>query len=321
MPFNATRQVFTALALATLASLGTAHAQTGPIKLLVGFPAGGSVDATARAVADKLAAALGTTVVVETKPGAGGRIAAEALKNAPADGNTVLISPLAPMVIAPLVFKKLAYNTDSDFVPVAHLARFHLAIATAGDGPHKNLKDLVAFYKANPAKANFGTSAAGSQLHFLGVMLGQAIGAPLTHVPYQGGAPLNTDIIGGQIAAGIDTMPLELHKAGKMRMLAVSGAERSTLAPDVPTFKEQGYAGVVGEGWMGAFMHASTPPAVVARLSEALAAAARLPDVKPRLEAAGLEPTGLKAAEFAAVLAADKARWKPVVEASGFRGD
>jgi tripartite-type tricarboxylate transporter receptor subunit TctC len=177
------------------------------------------------------------------------------------------------------------------------------------------------WFKANPSKANFGTSAAGSQLHFLGVMFSQAIQLELTHIPYQGGAPLMTDIIGGQIPAGIDTFSVELHKAGKVRLLATSGAVRSTLVPDVPTFKEQGYPTVVGEGWMGAYMHAKTPAGIVQRVSEALAQAARQADIRPRLEAVGLEATGLSAAEFAAVIAADRARWKPVVEASGFRGD
>ena len=303
------------------AALAPAAAQTGPIKLIVGFPPGGSADATARAVADRAAATLGVTIVVENKPGAGGRIAAELLKNAPADGNTVLITPLAPVVIAPLTFRKLPYNPSEDFVPVAHLAKFHLMIATGGSSPHKTLGDLVVWFKANPSKANFGTSAAGSQLHFLGVMLGQAIGVELTHVPYQGGAPLNNDIMGGQIPAGIDTLAVELHKSGKLRMLAVSGETRSSLASDVPTFKEQGFPTVVGEGWMGAYMHAKTPPAMVAKISAALADAARHPDVKQRLEVGGLEPTGLRAPEFAAIVAADRARWKPVVEASGFKGD
>ncbi len=307
--------------LTAAALLSQANAQTGPIKFIVGFPPGGSADATARAVADKAAAALGVTIVVENKPGAGGRIAAELLKNAPADGNTVLITPLAPVLIAPLTFRKLPYNPEADFVPVAQLAKFHLMIATGGSGPHKNLNDLVTWFKANPTKANFGTSAAGSQLHFLGVMLGQAINVDMTHVPYQGGAPLNNDLMGGQIPAGIDTLAIELHKAGKLRMLAVSGETRSALAPDVPTFKEQGFPKVVGEGWMGAYMHINTAPAIVQRISAALAEAAKQPDVKTRLEVAGLEPTGLRAAEFAAVIAADRARWKPVVEASGFKGD
>lgn len=325
MKFGLTRSAFAALC-ALAPAFAPALAQTGeriagPLKLIVGFPPGGSADGVARAVADKVSATLGVPVIVENKPGAGGRIAAELLKNAPADGNTVLVSPLATVLLAPLTLRKLNFNPETDFVPVAQLAKFHLAITTAPNSPFKTLGELVAFYKANPSKANFGTSAAGSQPHFLGVMLGQAIKVELTHVPYQGGAPLMTDIIGGQIPAGIDTMPLELHKAGKLRMLAVSGAERSALAADVPTFKEQGFPTVVGEGWMGAYMHVRTPAAIVQRVGEALADAAHQSDVKPRLEAVGLEASGLKAAEFAAVIAADRARWKPVVDASGFRGD
>jgi tripartite-type tricarboxylate transporter receptor subunit TctC len=317
----ATLKKSTLAACVGLCLAGASWAQTGPVKLIVGFPPGGSADALARAVTDKLSAALGVPVVVETKAGAGGRIAAELLKNAPADGNTVMIAPMAPMLIAPLTFSKLPYNADTDFVPVAQLAKFQLMIATAGNGPYKTLGDLVGAFKADPKKANFGTSATGSQLHFLGVMLGQAIGVDMVHVAYQGGGPLKNDVMGGQIAAGIDTLEIELHKAGKLRMLATSGATRSPLAPDVPTFKEQGYPGVVGEGWFGAYLPAKTPDAMVQRLSEALAAVVRQPDVKAKIEAAGLEATGLKQAEFATVIAADKARWTPVVAFSKFKAD
>lgn len=325
MSFSVLKKVF--LSLCTVASmLGTASAQTGdrasgPVRLLVGFPAGGAGDIIARAVADKLATSLGATVIVENRPGAGGRIAAEVLKNAPADGSTVLITPLAPIVIAPLTFRKLNYLPEADFVPVAQLVKFPLSIATGANSPYKTLAELVAWLKVNPTQATFGTSAAGSQLHFLGVMFGQAIKVEMTHVPYQGGAPLVTDLIGGQIPAAIDQFPVELYKAGKIRLLATSGATRSPITPEVPTFKEQGFPGVEGEAWFGAYMHARTPAPIVQRIGEALANAVRQPDVKQKLLQSGLEPTGLKAAEFAALVAADRARWKPVVETSGFRGD
>lgn len=325
MSFKVMRKMFVGLC-AVASVLGTASAQTsdrasGPVKLLVGFPAGGAGDLIARVVADKLSASLGATVIVENKPGAGGRIAAEVLKNAPADGNTVLITPLAPIVIAPLTFRKLNYNPEADFVPVAQLVKFPLAIATGANSPYKTLAELVAWLKAHPEQATFGTSAAGSQLHFLGLMFSQAIKVEMTHVPYQGGAPLVTDLMGGQIPAAIDQFPLELYKAGRIRMLATSGATRSPLMPDVPTFKEQGVPGVEGEAWFGAYMHAKTSATIVQRVSEALANAVRQPDVKQKLAQAGLEATGLKAPEFAALVAADRARWKPVIEASGFRGD
>lgn len=325
MLFNVTRRIFV-VACATVSVLGTASAQTsdhisGPVKLLVGFPAGGAGDLIARVVSDKLSASLGVTVIVENKPGAGGRIAADVLKNAPADGNTVLITPLAPIVIAPLTFRKLNYNPEADFVPVAQLVKFPLALATGANSPYKNLSEFAAWLKVHPEQATFGTSAAGSQLHFLGLMFSQAIKIEMTHVPYQGGAPLVTDLIGGQIPVAIDQFPLELYKAGRIRMLATSGATRSPLMPEVPTFKEQGFPGVEGEAWFGAYMHAKTPATVVQRISEALVNAVRQPDVKQKLAQAGLETTGLKAPEFAALVASDRKRWKPVIEASGFRGD
>lgn len=325
MIFNIVKKVLVGLCVGASA-LGTATAQTGdrvsgPVKLLVGFAAGGTGDLIARSVADKLSGSLGVPVIVENKPGAGGRIAAEVLKNAPADGNTVLITPLAPIVIAPLTFRKLNYNPETDFVPVAQLVTFPLTIATGASSPYKTLSEFVTWLKANPTKAAFGTSAAGSQLHFLGLMFAQAVKVDMTHVPYQGSAPLATDLIGGQIPAGIDQFSIELYKAGKIRLLASSGATRSPLMPDVPTFKEQGFPGVEGEAWFGAYMHAKTPAPIVQRLSEALASAVQQPDAKHKLNDAGLVATGLKAPEFTALVAADRARWKPVIEASGFRGD
>lgn len=325
MTFNKIRRALLALCVGA-AALGVAHAQgseglSGPVRLVVGFPAGGAGDIIARVVADKIAGPLGVTVIVENKPGAGGRVAAELLKAASADGRTVLITPLAPIVIAPLTFQKLNYKSDTDFVPVAQLVKFPLSLAVGKDSPNTSLKDLVAWFKAHPQQASFGTSAAGSQLHFLGLMLGQAAHIDLVHVPYQGGTPLITDLIGGQVPSAIDAFPLEFHKAGKIRLLASSGESRSPLLPDVPTFKEQGYPTVVGEAWFGAFMSAKTSPALVQRVSEAMASAVQQPDVRQKLAAAGLEATGLKAPEFARLVAADQARWKPVIEVSGFKGD
>ena len=325
MTFNKIRRALLALGVGA-AALGVAHAQgseglSGPVRLVVGFPAGGAGDIIDRVVADKIAGPLGVTVIVENKPGAGGRVAAELLKAAPADGRTVLITPLAPIVIAPLTFQKLNYKSDTDFVPVAQLVKFPLSLAVGKDSPNTSLKDLVAWFKAHPQQASFGTSAAGSQLHFLGLMFAQAAHINLVHVPYQGGTPLITDLIGGQVPSAIDAFPLEFHKAGKIRLLASSGESRSPLLPDVPTFKEQGYPTVVGEAWFGAFMSAKTSPALVQRVSEAMASAVQQPDVRQKLAAAGLEATGLKAPEFARLVAADQARWKPVIEVSGFKGD
>jgi tripartite-type tricarboxylate transporter receptor subunit TctC len=304
-------------------ALGAVHAQgsdkiSGPLRLVVGFPPGGTVDILARAMADSLSASLGVPVIVDNKPGAGGRIAAENLKNSAADGNSVMISPIGTVLIVPLVYKKLSFNPETDFVPTAQLGKFQLGIATSGTSPHKNLGDMVAWLKANPKQANFGTSAAGSLLHFLGLMFGQSIGVPMTHVPYQGGAPLVTDLIGGQVPLAVDQFPIDLHKSGKIRLLATSGATRSQFTPDVPTFQEQGVPGVAIEGWHGAFMHIKTPPAIVNRISQALSEAVRQPSVKEKLAIAGIEATGVQASEFARIMSSDRARWKPVIDASGF---
>ena len=317
-----------AFALATVFS-AVSHAQSGaqadtlkgPVKLIVGFPAGGSADIIARVMVDKLTASLGVPVVVENKPGAGGRIAGDLVKNAPADGSTIMVMPMGPMIIAPLAFSKLPYKPDVDFAPVAHLGKFHLMLAVGGNSPHRNLTDLVQAFKANPRTANYGTSAAGSQLHFLGTMLGQATGIDMVHVPYQGGAPLMNDLMGGQVPAAIDTLAVDLHRAGKIKMLATSGDKRSAFAPEVPTFREQGYLNVVGEGWFGAFVPKATPGATVAKISAAMVAAMKSADIKSKMDGIGTEPTGLGAAEFAAIIAADQARWAPVVKASGFKGD
>jgi tripartite-type tricarboxylate transporter receptor subunit TctC len=316
------RRSLIALALtAALGFSGAAHAQTGPVKLLVGFPPGGSVDVLARILSEKMSASLGVPVIVENKPGAGGRIAADLTKNAAPDGNTVMIMPLGPMVVAPLVFSKLPYKPTVDFAPVAHLGKFHLMLAVGGNSPHRNLTDMIQAFKANPKGANYGTSGAGTVLHFLGTMLGQATKIDMVHVPYQGGAPLMNDLMGGQVPAAIDTIVADLHKAGKIRILATSGESRSSFVPDVPTFKEQGYLNVVGEGWYGAYVPKATPAATVTKLSAAMVAAMKSPDIKAKMDSIGAEATGLGANEFAAIIAADTARWKPVVEASGFKGD
>lgn len=321
MPITLNRRLLIGLGAATLATTALAQSGSGaPIKLLVGFPAGGSIDLAARLVSDKLSAAMGATVIVENRPGAGGRLASAVLKGAAPDGHTIMLAPSAPIVIAPHTFRKLNYDPKTDFAPVAKLVNMPLTIAVGGDSPNKTLAELTAWYKAHPEKAAFGTSAAGSQLHFLGLMYGQAIKVDLTHVAYQGGAPLVTDLIGGQIPAGIDQFPLEFYKTGKIRLLATSSAERSPLIPDVPTFKEQG-VNVEGQAWIGAFVPAKTPAAMVQKIGAALIDAVNQPDIKARLAAAGMESAGLPASEYAAELAKDNARWQKVVEASGFRAD
>lgn len=317
--------IFICLVLTAIITLApvTSHAQgsfKGPIKILVGFAAGGSSDIAARMLADKLKDSLGQPVVVENRVGAGGRIAAEALKNAPPDGATMLLTPVVVPVLAPLVFKELNYDPARDFAPVSQVATYQFAFAVAPGNPAKSVPEFVAWLRANPTQANFGSPAPGSLPHFFGLMVGQATGIDLVHIAYKGGAPLATDLMGGQIPAGIDALSdmMELHRAGKIRIIATSGAKRSPLLPTVATFREQGFPSIEGSGWIGVYVPAKTPKAVIDQLSAAIVKALQVPEVRDRLLTLGYEPTGTTPAALAAIMAADTARWGPVIKRSGF---
>ena len=294
-----------------------------PVKLLVGFAPGGSADIAARLIADRMKDELKQPVVVENRPGAGGRIVAEAVKNSPADGSVLMLTPIVVTVLAPMVFAKLPYDPLADFAPVAQVANFQFALSVNGTHPAKNMKELVAWYQANPAKANFGSPAPGSLPHFFGLMIGKGAGVELIHVPYNGGAPMVNGLMGDQIAAGIDTTVemIELHRAGKIRILGTSGATRSPLLPEVPTLVESGLAGVEGTGWFAVYAPAKTPEATVRQLNAAINKALAAPEVRERFIKLGLEPTGGSPADLAKRMTEDTARWGPIVKASGFKAD
>ena len=299
-----------------------ALAQTGPVRLVVGFPPGGSADTTARLLADKMKDTLGVSVLVENKPGAGGRIAAQMVKDAVPDGNTVMVVPFAVMVVQPMVFKSIKYDTTKDFTPIGNAATFPLALAAGPGTPAKDMKELIAWFQANPAKANFGSPAAGSMPHFMGEMLAGAAKMKLTHVAYQGGAPLVTNLLGGQIPIGFDTPAefAEYHKAGKLRILALSGAQRNPNFPGVPTFKEQGID-IDALAWFGVFGPPNMPKATVDKLNASLQAALKAPDLVERLASLGLTASPGSAEEMTQRLAGDKAAWGPAIKASGFQAD
>ena len=306
----------------TLAAVAQAQVDK-PVRLLVGFPPGGSADIAARLLTERIGAELKQPVVVDNKPGAGGRLAAELLKNAAPDGTTLLLTPIVVPVLAPLVFSRLAYNPTTDFAPVGQVANFQFAISVNAAHPAKNVQDLVAWYKANPALANYGTPGAGSLPHFFGVMLASGAGVDLVHVPFNGGGPLMNALVGNQVSAAIDTMvdQIELMRSGKIRMLATSGATRSPLLPDVPTIVESGFKGVEGTSWFAIYAPAKTPPATIQQLNAALNKALAAPELRERFIKLGLEPTGGSPAEVAAIMQRDTERWAPVIKASGFRGD
>lgn len=301
-----------------------AHAQVDkPVRILVGFAPGGSADTAARLLAERAAVELKQPVTVDNRPGAGGRIAAEQLKNAAPDGSTVMLAPIVVPVLAPMVFGKLAYDPAADFAPVMHVANFQFGLSVNAAHPAKNVGELIAWFKANGAKANFGSPAPGSLPHFFGVMIASGAGVDLVHVPFNGGGPLMNALVGDQVSSGIDTLvdQIEMHRAGKTRILATSGAARSPLLADVPTFSESGLKGVEGTSWFAVYAPAKTPAATIQQLNAALNKALAAPDLRERFTRLGLEPTGGSPADLAAIAQRDAQRWGPVVKASGFKGD
>jgi tripartite-type tricarboxylate transporter receptor subunit TctC len=262
-------------------------------------------------------------VIVENKPGAGGTLAAELLKHAVPDGGTLMISPIAVSVFAPVTHARLRYDPIKDFAPVSLAANFQMALAVGPGSPAKTLHEYITWARANPGNATYGVPLAGGPTHFLGVMLARATGVDLAVVPYKGSAPLTNDLLGGQVPAGISVLSqlLKHHAAGKLRVLATAGSQRSPMAPDVPTFRELGFPAVEGTGWQAFHTSAGTPRPAIDRLSSAIASAIKSPDVSARLQALGLEPVGSTPDELARRVAEDTARWAPIVKASGFRAD
>jgi tripartite-type tricarboxylate transporter receptor subunit TctC len=321
--FALTRAVAAAAAAVAIiaAHVSPGHAQIGgeTARIIFPFAAGGSGDALARLLAEHMRQALNQPVIVENRTGAQGRLGVMAVKGADPDGKTILLTPVAPMSVYQHVYKALLYDPIADFEPISQVATFDFAIAAGPQVPAKTLAELVAWVKANPAQGNYGTPAAGTLPHFFAVSFAKTAGLDLRHVGYRGSAAALTDLVGGQISMVVTTTSdvLEQHKAGRIKVLATSDKARSPFLPDVPTFKEAGYA-IEGSGWYGVFAPAKTRPEVVARLNAAVVAAVQTPQVKERLLAFGLVPTGTTAAELARIQKADSELWAPAVKASGF---
>ncbi|MCL4738045.1 MAG: ABC transporter substrate-binding protein [Burkholderiaceae bacterium] len=320
-----TRQRFLrtlACAVVVMAYTGSLWAQPATIRLVVGYPAGATSDLLTRVMAEEMSRRLNRPVIVENKAGAGGRIANELVKAAPADGTTLLMTPVATMAIFPHSYAgQLRYDPLKDFVPVAHLTNFQLGLGVGTAIPARSVKEYVDWVKSDPDKNGFyGSAAPGSIPHFFGVMLGQAAGIPMTHVPYKGTAAAMQALAAGDIAA-LSTVAADLRtlvRADRARLLAVAGDTRDPAFPDVPTFKELGYD-LVAKPWYAMFAPAGTPAPVLGELSKVLTDAVRDPTVNARLVEMGLEPTGYDADRLGAILKADYERWGPVIRASGFR--
>jgi len=311
------------LLAAALAAPCLALAQAWPAKpvhVVVNVPPGGGIDQITRVAATRLTEALGQPVVVENRPGASGQIAMSAVKNAAPDGLTLVMTPLVTVVTAPHVYAKLPYDAFADFAPVAHTANFLFAFTVGPAVPANSLADYVALVKKDQNYGNYASAGTGSLPHFFSLLFGEAAGIKLNHIGYKGTAPALTDLLGGQLGAFMGTVSdvAAQHKAGKMRVLATSGARRAKDLPDVPTFRELGYA-IEGAGWYAAYAPAKTPKESVDRLAAAIVEAIRSPDVRDKLEALGMEPTGLGPAELGRIHRADYDKWGPVIKASGFK--
>lgn len=307
--------------LITLALAAPAAAQEKTLKFVLGYPPGASSDLLTRLLAERMRPLLGMNTIVENKTGAAGIVGTEAVAKAPPDGLTLLLTPLAPMVAFPHSHgPAIRYDPFKDFEPVAHISNFQLAMVVNAELPAKNVAEYIALVKKDPKAGDYASAGAGSLPHYLGVMFAKAAGIPMTHVPYRGTAPALQALIAGEVKAAMFVLAdaLTTVRSGKARLLAVAGAQRSPLVPEVPTFRELGYD-LEASAWYALFAPAGTPQDAIERYARAAIEVVRAPDVRQRLEQMGLEPTGLGPAELAKILRADYDRWGPVIKASGFK--
>ncbi|TWO72238.1 hypothetical protein FN976_05905 [Caenimonas sedimenti] len=306
-----------AIALTSLLAGPAAAQDKPPLKILVGFPPGGSADQIARLVGDAIRDDF-AQVTVENRPGAGGRIAVTAAKNAKPDGQTVIILPSGPMVLYPHVYKKLDYDAVKDFTPVSLIAHFQFGVVSGPASGAKSVAEMLAKAKADPKTATYGSPGLGSLPHFMGVLMEQSSGASFTHVPFQGGGPANTALLGGHIGYKFDVVSetAELHRSGKVRIIAVTGPRRDPQVPEVPTLKESG-VNMEATAWFAMYAPAGVPPEALARLERAVSGAVKKPAMQERLLKLGYEPVGSTSAELAAAQRADLARWEKPIKATG----
>lgn len=316
------RAAIAALCAVVLSSAAPAAAQSAkPVRILVGFPAGGGTDAIARLLADKLKDELGASVIVENRPGAGGQIAAQALKSAAPDGTTLFISHDHTISILPLVMKNPGYEPTRDFVPVAGFATFVNALALAPGTPAKSFNDYVAWVRQQGGKSAVGIPAPASVPQFLVQVIADNNALDLTPVPYRGSAPMIGDMLGNQIPAGVASVPelVEHHRAGKLRVIAVLGDKRQAVLPEVPTFAELGLAGFEDVPYYGFFAPAGTPNDAIERFSTALARVIGQPDVRERMTGWGLTVQHMAPAQLGARERAYAQTWAQIIRKSGFQ--
>ena len=311
---------------AGLALSAAVHAQafpSKPVRIVVGFPAGGPLDQHARLLSDKLQTVLGQPVVMDYKAGAGGTVGAQEVMRAPPDGHTIMLANTGVMVINPALYSRLPYATLKDFVPLARTAMQPLALLVNPSVPAKNLQEFMAYAKSRPGQVNFGSAGNGGISHLVPEMFKTATGLFMVHIPYRGSAPAFTDLMGGQVQFMAESIPqaASYHKQGKVRALAVTSKERNPALPEVPTVIESGIKGFEVVGFYGFLAPAGTPKDVVNKLSDAFGQVLQMPDVRNRMVSQGADPAFLGADDFAKFLAAEMPRWADAVKKSGAKLD
>jgi tripartite-type tricarboxylate transporter receptor subunit TctC len=290
-----------------------------PVRIVCPFPPGGGVDITARAIAQELAAQLGQPVIVENKPGAGGNVAAAEVARSAPDGHTLLLTLNALHAISPHLYASLPFDAMKDFSFITPLVSFNNVLVVGPGFPARSVADLIAQAKRAPGKLSFASSGNGTNLHLTGELFKSMAGVDLVHVPYKGSAPALTDLMGGAVAMMFDTIPSALAhvKSGKLRALGVTGAKRSPVLPDVPTIAEAGLPGFEVVSWYGLVAPARLPQEVARRLNAEATKAANGKEFRGRMEPLGFDIVTAAPEKMAEMLAADSARWAPLIKAAG----
>ncbi|SDP61097.1 Tripartite-type tricarboxylate transporter, receptor component TctC [Rhodoferax sp. OV413] len=300
-----------------------ANAQGNNFRIIVGFAAGAGADAIARKLADKLRESLEAPVIVENVPGVSGRLAATQVKQAAPNGRTMLLAPSTTITIVPNLFPNdRRYDPVRDFIPVTGIATVPLGFVVGPAAKGTTLAEYVRWAKSDPKNATYASPGAGSGAHFMGAMFAKAAGLEMAHVPYKGAAPAQQDLLAGQVPAYagiIGRFVIDQHKAGRIKVLAMSQPQRSPYLPDVPTFSEAGFSSVVASEWTGLFLPAKTPTDIVDNLHQKVVAALQQPDLRKLLADGGQEPIANSRTDFAAQIGAELTAWGPVIRASGFK--
>jgi tripartite-type tricarboxylate transporter receptor subunit TctC len=293
------------------------------VRLIVPFPPGGSNDIIARFLAEALRDRLGQPFLVENRSGAGGNIGADIVAKATPDGHTLLISAPPAFAINEHLYRSMPFNPERDLSPIALVASVPIVLMVPADSPARSLSDLIAMARREPGRLTFGSSSVGGTNHLAGELLKNLAGIDIIHVPYRGAAPAMTDLIAGRLQLYFDNMPgvLPQVREGRVRALAVAGAERTAALPELPTMAEAGLPGFEASSWFGMAAPAGTPPALIARINAAVLAALADPVLRERLASAGAEPGRLDVQGFTRFVAAERERWGRVVRASGASAD